>query len=79
MAITTAMCSSFKRDLLKGYHGMDSDTFKMALFTSSATLGASTTGYSTTNEVSGTGYSAGSGTYNRCPNFIRYNSVLRLY
>jgi hypothetical protein len=59
MAITTAMCSSFKRDLLKGYHGMDSDTFKMALFTSSATLGASTTSYSSTNEVSGTGYSAG--------------------
>jgi hypothetical protein len=59
MAITTAMCSSFKRDLLKGYHGMDSDTFKMALFTSSATLGASTTGYSSTNEVSGTGYTAG--------------------
>jgi hypothetical protein len=59
MAITTAMCSSFKRDLLKGYHGMDSDTFKMALFTSSATLGASTTDYSATNEVSGTGYTAG--------------------
>jgi len=59
MAITTAMCSSFKRDLLKGYHGMDSDTFKMALFTSSATLGASTTNYSSTNEVSGTGYTAG--------------------
>jgi hypothetical protein len=59
MAITTALCSSFKRDLLKGYHGMDSDTFKMALFTSSATLGASTTSYSSTNEVSGTGYSAG--------------------
>jgi len=59
MAITTAMCSSFKRDLLKGYHGMDSDTFKMALFTSSATLGAATTNYSSTNEVSGTGYTAG--------------------
>ena len=59
MAITTAMCSSFKRDLLKGYHGMDSDTFKMALFTSSATLGASTTNYSSTNEVSCTGYTAG--------------------
>ena len=58
MAITTAMCSSFKRDLLKGYHGMDTDTFKMALYTSSATLDASTTDYSATNEVSGTGYSA---------------------
>lgn len=59
MAITTAMCSSFKRDLLKGYHGMDSDTFKIALYTSSASLDATTTDYSTSNEVSGTGYSAG--------------------
>ncbi len=58
MASTTAMCSSFKRDLLKGYHGMDTDTFKMALYTSSATHGAATTAYSATNEVSGTGYSA---------------------
>lgn len=59
MAITTAMCSSFKRDLLKGYHGLDSDTLYMALYTSSATLDASTTDYSTTNEVTGTGYTAG--------------------
>ena len=58
MASTTAMCSSFKRDLLKGYHGMDTDTFKIALYTSSATHGAATTAYSATNEVSGTGYSA---------------------
>ncbi len=59
MAIVTAMCSSFKRDLLKGYHGMDTDTFNIALFDSSATLGAATTNYSTSNEVTGTGYSAG--------------------
>lgn len=59
MASTTAMCSSFKRDLLKGHHEMDADTFKIALYTSSATHGASTTDYTTTNEVSGTGYSAG--------------------
>ena len=59
MAIVTAMCSSFKRDLLKGYHGMDTDTFNIALFDSSATLGAATTDYSTSNEVTGTGYSAG--------------------
>jgi len=49
MAITTAMCSSFKRDLLKGHHEMDADTFKIALFTSSASLDATTTDYSTSN------------------------------
>ena len=59
MASTTAMCSSFKRDLLKGHHQMDADTFKIALYTSSASHGASTTNYTTTQEISGTGYSAG--------------------
>lgn len=59
MASTTAMCSSFKRDLLKGHHQMDADTFKIALYTSSATHGAATTDYTTTNEVTGTGYTAG--------------------
>lgn len=62
MAITQAMCTSFKQALLDGEMDFSSDTaqtFKIALFTSSATLGASTTTYSTTNEVSGTGYTAG--------------------
>lgn len=62
MAITQAMCSSFKQELLQGKHDFTNSTghtFKLALFTSSATLGASTTDYATTNEVSGTGYSAG--------------------
>ena len=59
MAITTAMCSSFKEELLKGVHDFENDTFKMALYTSSATLDASTTAYTVTNEVSGTGYTAG--------------------
>ena len=65
MAITQAMCSSFKQELLQGKHDFTASTghsFKLALFTSSATLGASTTDYSTTNEVSGTGYTAGGGT-----------------
>lgn len=65
MAITQAMCSSFKQQLLEGKHDFTASTghtFKLALFTSAATLGASTTGYTTTNEVSGTGYSAGGGT-----------------
>ena len=62
MAITQAMCTSFKKELLEGTHNFKNSggsTFKLALFTSSATLGASTTAYATTNEVSGTGYSAG--------------------
>jgi hypothetical protein len=68
MAISTAMCTSFKQELLEGVHNFKNsggDTFKVALFTSSATLGASTTAYGTTNEVSGTGYSAGGNTLTR--------------
>ena len=64
MAITNAMCTSFKAEMPKGYHAFDNsvrtaDVFKIALYTSSATLGASTTAYTTANEVSGTGYTAG--------------------
>lgn len=62
MAITQAMCTSFKKELLEGTHNFKNSggsAFKLALFTSSATLGASTTAYATTNEVTGTGYSAG--------------------
>ena len=61
MAISQAMCTSFKQQLLEGKHNFRSGghTFNLALFTSSATLGAATTDYSTSNEVSGTGYSAG--------------------
>ena len=65
MAITQAMCTSFKVALLNGEMDFSSDTsqtFKIALYTSSATLGAATTAYATTNEVSGTGYTAGGNT-----------------
>jgi hypothetical protein len=65
MAITQAMCTSFKQELLQGKHNFTNSsghTFKLALFTSSASLGAATTDYSTSNEASGTGYSAGGGT-----------------
>jgi hypothetical protein len=65
MAITQALCTSFKEALLDGEMDFSSDTsqtFKIALFTSSATLGAATTAYSVTNEVSGTGYTAGGNT-----------------
>jgi len=68
MAITQAMCTSFKVDLLNGIHAFGTtvaradttaDTMYMALYTSSATLDATTTAYTATNEVSGTGYVAG--------------------
>ena len=68
MAITSAICTSFKQEILVGTHNLTAttgDTFKIALFTSSATLGASTTAYSTSNEItnsSGTAYTAGGAT-----------------
>lgn len=62
MAITQAICNSFKAELLGGFHDLDTDTLKVALYTSSATLGATTTAYSVTDEISGTGYSAGGAT-----------------
>jgi hypothetical protein len=65
MAISQAMATSFKVQILGGDFDFASGTsqvFKLALYTSSATLGATTTAYSATNEVSGTGYTAGGGT-----------------
>ena len=58
MAITQAIPTSFKAEILQGIHD-SADTYKMALYTSVATLGASTTAYSATNEVVGIGYTAG--------------------
>lgn len=62
MAISQAMCTSFKVGILSADFDFDtgtSQTFKIALYTSAATLGASTTAYTTSDEVVGTGYSAG--------------------
>ena len=64
MAITTnAICNSFKKELLEGKHKFQNpggSTYKLAMFTSQATLGKSTTNYATTNEVSSpSGYTAG--------------------
>ena len=60
MAITQAMCTQFKRDVMLGLHDLDTDTIKIALYTSSATLNATTTAYSATNEVAnGNGYTTG--------------------
>ena len=59
MAITQAMSTLFKKDLLLGDHHLDTDDIYIALYTSSASLAATTDGYTTSNEVSGTGYTAG--------------------
>lgn len=58
MAITTTLCNSYKQEVLEGVHS-SSDTYKLALYTDAATLSAATTAYSATNEVEGTGYTAG--------------------
>ena len=65
MAITQAMCTSFKKALLDGEMDFSSNTsqaYKIALYTSSASLDAATTAYTTSNEVTGTGYTAGGNT-----------------
>ena len=75
MAITQAMTTSFKQEILQGIHNFTSgsgggtttttgsgNVFKIALYTSSASLSATTTAYSTSNEVSGTNYTAGGNT-----------------
>ena len=71
MAISSAVCSSFKQELLQGKHNFSSSgghTFKIALFDSDASLGAATTDYSTSEEItntSGSAYSAGGATLTR--------------
>ena len=63
MAISQAMCTSFKAELMLAVHDFRNstgDTFKLALYTSSATINANTTAYSVTNEVTGTNYRSGS-------------------
>ena len=62
------MCTSFKKELLEGLHNFKNSggsTFKLAMYTNSASFTAATTAYTTSNEVSGTGYSAGGGTLTR--------------
>ena len=68
MAITQAMCTSFKKEILEAKHNFlnsGGDTFKIPLYTSSASLGASTTAYTTSNETSGTNYTAKGNTLTR--------------
>lgn len=62
MAITQTATTSFKVELMQAVHNFgptSADTFKIALYTSSASIGASTTAYTASGEVSGTGYTAG--------------------
>ena len=62
------MCTSFKKELMEAKHNFllsGGDTFKLAMYDNSASFTAATTAYTTTNEVSGTGYSAGGGTLTR--------------
>jgi hypothetical protein len=64
MAITQAICNTFKEELLQGDHNFDSggDVFKLALYTSAATLDSSTTVYTSSDEVGDSGqYTAGGG------------------
>ena len=68
MPITQAMCTSFKAELMLAVHDFRAtggDTFKLAMYTSTADLNANTTAYSATNEVTGTNYVAGGGTLAR--------------
>ena len=61
MAISQAMCTSFKVELMTGTHNFTAssgNSFKLALYTSSASLGAATTAYTSSNEASGTNYTA---------------------
>jgi hypothetical protein len=61
MAISSAICNSFKQEILVGTHNFTASSgnaFKLALYDSSASLGAGTTAYTTSEEISGTGYTA---------------------
>ena len=62
------MCTSFKKELLEAVHNFKNSggsTFKIALYTNSASFNAATTAYTTSNEVTGTGYTAGGNTLTR--------------
>ena len=82
MAISSAICSSFKQELLQGKHSFESSgghTFKLALFDSDASLGASTTDYSTSEEItntSGSAYTAGGATLTAAAGLIALTSGL---
>jgi hypothetical protein len=59
MTIVQTQTTSFKKELYQGIHDLTTDVLKIALYTANADLNAATTAYSTTNEITGTGYTAG--------------------
>ncbi|WP_290942997.1 hypothetical protein [Hyphomonas sp.] len=84
MAITQAMCTSFKKELLEGKHDFSSagHTFKIALFSAAATLSAGTTNFTTSGEVVGSGYTTGGETITQSEpttdgttGFVDFNNV----
>jgi len=73
MAITQALCSSFKQELLEGIHNFSAvggDTFKIALYSSTANLSGATTVYTAVGETTGTGYTAGGNTLTNLGAFL---------
>jgi len=62
MSIVQTQTTSFKKELYQAVHNLSTDTLKIALYTGNANLNADTTVYSATNEVTGTGYTAGGAT-----------------
>ena len=84
MAISQAMCTSFKKELLEGKHDFSSagHTFKIALFSAAATLSAGTTNFTTSGEVVGSGYTTGGETITQSEpttdgttGFVDFNNV----
>jgi hypothetical protein len=84
MAISQAMCTSFKKELLEGKHDFSSagHTFKIALFSAAATLSAGTTNFTTSGEVTGSGYTTGGETITQSEpttdgttGFVDFNNV----
>jgi hypothetical protein len=59
MSISQTLCTSFKAELYQAVHNLLTDSIKIALYTTNATLNESTTVYTTSNEITGTGYTAG--------------------
>jgi hypothetical protein len=62
VAIIAGVTNSFKEEMLKGEHNLSSNTLKIALYSTSASIGPGTTAYTTSGEVSGSNYSAGGNT-----------------
>lgn len=75
MSILQTTTTSFKVQLLQGVHNFSANTFKIALYTAAANLNADTTVYSTTNEITGTGYTAGGNTLVVLPGMPQYGTT----